>query len=169
MNSPTPSPFPTAPVRGITTKCLNFHLNGHLHSFFNKVPYLFQIRIISKVKRIFSVSAGIFLFFSRMFRHHRWISLLATAPTWCWSHPRPALTTPPERAFGSRWSDASDQTVPSLKIDYSQPLRGTRILTTSLASQFNACSFDYRNHGELAQSNSLWAFKDWCLGCEETF
>ena len=165
MISPHLPPFPTAPVRGITTKCLNFHL----HSFFNIVPYLFQIIILSKVKRIFSVSAGIFLFFSRMIRHHRWISLLATAPTWCWSHPRPALTTPPERAFGSRWSDASDQTVPSLKLDCSQPLRDTRILTTCLASQFNSCSFEYRNQAEVAPRNWLWEIKDWSLCARRHF
>ena len=56
MNSPPP-PFPTAPARRITTECLNIHQYGHLHRFLNKVPYLFQIRILSKVKMdIFSLS-----------------------------------------------------------------------------------------------------------------
>ena len=102
--------------------------------------------------------------FSRKFRNpgesaFRIISSDATAPTWCWSHPRPALTTPPEGSLGSRWSTASDQTVPSFKFDCSQPLRAMRILTTCLGSQFNACSYEYRSNPSIAPEESAMSKK----------
>ena len=53
----------------------------------------------------------------------------------------------------SRWSDASDQSVPSYKLDCSRPLRDRRILTTCLGSQFNACSFDYIIYSSISQED----------------
>ena len=47
-------------------------------------------------------------------------------------------------------SNASDLKVPTCKLDYSAPLRATKVLKTSLAAQFNAGSFHYRQLGSIS-------------------
>ena len=67
----------------------------------------FRLLFCPTWKRILSVLAALFWSSQESSENpgesaFRIISSNATAPTWCWSHPRPALTTPPEGALASR-------------------------------------------------------------------